>query len=223
MKSVFNFFLLLLIHSFVFSQTADSLARKDSLPVALKDSLIVTSPKIKPKDSAALAHEALKRDSTGKRIHSPRQATIRSAIIPGWGQVYNGKFWKVPLVYGAIGFPAYLFVYNKQWYNRTRYALSLVAYNITDPESLAKVHPQLLPLVTAKKEGSLINYRNSFRKDMDYSVLFTLIMWGLNVVDATVDGHLRGFDVSDQLGLRIKPALIPGSYVPGISVALNFK
>src|SRR5690349_16077345 len=58
-----------------------------------------------------------------KKVHSPRKATMRSLIIPGWGQVYNKKYWKVPIVYGAIGVPAYLFTYNKKWYDKTKYAL----------------------------------------------------------------------------------------------------
>ena len=59
-----------------------------------------------------------------------------------------------------------------------------------------------------------LNYRNEFRKNMDYSILITLMMWGLNIVDATVDGHLRAFDVSDELTLKIKPSLMTGTGVP---------
>lgn len=164
---------------------------------------------------------------SGKKGHSPRQATIRSAILPGLGQIYNRKYWKVPIVYAAIGTPAYLFFYNKQWYNRTRYALSIVANDrytgAAAADSLEKVHPQLRGLVNQKRLGSLTNYRNEFRRDMDYSILFVALMWGLNVVDATVDGHLRGFDVSDDLSMKIKPAFLPGTFTPGISLVVNFK
>jgi hypothetical protein len=105
--------------------------------------------------------------------------------------------------------------------------LSIVTNNRYDTpgaaDSLTRVHPQLLALVQGKYEGSLINYRNEFRRDMDYSVLFVLLMWGLNVVDATVDGHLKGFDVSDELSMKIKPAFIAGTMTPGISLVVNFK
>lgn len=162
-----------------------------------------------------------------KKVHSPKGATIRSLIIPGWGQVYNKKYWKVPIVYGAIGFPAYLFTYNRKMYNKTKYALSIVANNrYTGPlaaDSLERVDPQLKRLVDLKDEGSLINYRNEFRRSMDYSILFTILMWGLNIVDATVDGHLKGFDVGDELSLKIKPTMVPNTMTPGLGIVMNFK
>ncbi|WEK38178.1 MAG: DUF5683 domain-containing protein [Candidatus Pseudobacter hemicellulosilyticus] len=157
-------------------------------------------------------------DSINKAKHSPRKAAIRSAIMPGLGQIYNKKYWKVPIVYAAVGIPAGLFVYNKNWYDRTRYALSVVANNsYNNADSMARVHTRLKPLVDLKAEGSLLNYRNEFRKNMDYSILFTLLFWGLNVVDATVDAHLKDFDVSDDLSLKIKPAIIGPNYTPGVS------
>jgi hypothetical protein len=58
---------------------------------------------------------------------------------------------------------------------------------------------------------------------MDYSILFTILMWGLNVVDATVDGHLKGFDVSDELSLSIKPSSLAGTMTPGVSLVVHFK
>src|SRR6185436_17069354 len=79
--------------------------------------------------------------------HSPRKAAIRSAIIPGWGQVYNKKYWKVPIVWGALGIPAYLFADNLKWYNRTKYAYIVTVTNSSNPDSLSKVHPELLPFV----------------------------------------------------------------------------
>lgn len=155
-----------------------------------------------------------------KPKHDPRKAALRSAIIPGWGQIYNKKYWKVPLVYAAIGIPTYLVIDNNRWYNRTRYALNLIASATSGSQSwqdsLNNVHPQLRHFVDEKNSSSLINYRNEFRRNMDYSILFGLLFWGLNVVDATVDAHLKDFDVGDDLSLRIQPALLPGN-AAGIS------
>ena len=162
-------------------------------------------------DSIAL----VKKDTTKK--HSPRKAAIRSAIFPGWGQFYNKKYWKVPLAWAAVGIPIGLFVYNKNWYDRTRYALTVVAEgNQNNPDILAKVHQQLQPLVRNGQTTSLLNYRSEFRRNMDYSILFGLVLWGLNIVDATVDAHLRDFDVSDDISLRISPAILPGN-MAGVS------
>lgn len=222
MKIVLNILLLLILHQCALSQITDTLPLGDTnsiktanLPV-LADSVTYNDTLIK---STAAGLDTVVR----KRVHSPRRATIYSAILPGLGQVYNKKYWKVPIVYAAIGIPGYLFFYNKSYYNKTRYALSIVANGRTRPDSLAKVDPQLLPLVRAGNPQSLLAYRNEFRKNMDYSVLITLIMWSLNIVDATVDAHLKGFDVSDELSLKIKPTLMQGSGAPGVSLVLNFK
>ena len=70
---------------------------------------------------------------------------------------------------------------------------------------------------------SLRSYRNSYRQNVDYSVLFFLVIWGLNVVDATVDAHLKAFDVNDNLSLRIKPGYNPYTNTGGLSLVFSFK
>ncbi len=224
---------MLIIHQFVYSQATDTVPDivTDTVPDVIADTLDVPTetipviPDTIQYNEKVITKTAAGKDTTiiKKKVHSPKQATIRSALVPGWGQIYNKKYWKVPIVYAGIGIPGYLFFDNKQWYNRTRYALSVVVNELTDAESLAKVHPQLRVLVERKAEGALINYRNQFRRDMDLSILITLLMWGLNVVDATVDGHLKGFDVSDDLSMKIKPSMITGNFGAGISLVVNFK
>lgn len=175
----------------VFSQTKDSVVVKDTVTA--------------------------KADTLVKQKHSPRKAAIRSAIIPGWGQVYNKKIWKVPIVYTAIGIPAYLFFDNKKWYFETRDAARMIANDDT-ANYKTRVDEQLHVFFTTRDAlGSLINYRNEFRRNMDYSLLFVLVFWGLNIVDATVDAHLREFDISDDLSLKIKPTFLSGSSTAGVS------
>jgi hypothetical protein len=128
-----------------------------------------------------------------KKQKKPSQATIRSAIIPGWGQIYNKKYWKVPLVWGALAIPVYTFIYNKHWYEESRYAYSVKFTE--DSANYQNIDPRLQPLSLE----SLRYYRNDFRQNMDYSVLAFLLLWGLQVVDATVDAHLKGFNVNDDL------------------------
>jgi hypothetical protein len=192
-----------------------------------KDTLVV-------KDSAGtivslkpLPKEPLKKADTVKK-HSPRKAALYSAILPGLGQAYNKKYWKIPLAWAAVGIPIGFFIDNKRYYDRIRYALAVVVNNTASNttqaglDSMARVHPRLRPLVDDREEGALLYNRNQFRKNMDYSILFTLLLWGLNVVDATVDAHLRGFNVSDDLSLKIKPALIAPN-TPGITFAFTFR
>lgn len=165
-------------------------------------------------------NERKRTDTLAKKPHDPRKASIRSALLPGWGQIYNRKYWKVPLVYAAIGIPAYTFLYNKSWYDRTREAAKMLSATPPDTANFkSRVNEQLWVFFTNPGAiRSLLNYRNEFRRDMDYSVLITLLMWGLNVVDATVDGHLREFDVGEKLSFRIHPTVIPGTRAAGIRI-----
>lgn len=191
---------------------------KDTIPPA---KLVIndTTGKVIAKTPARIDTTKVQ-DSVVKRKHSPRKAAIRSAIIPGWGQVYNKKYWKVPIVGAAIGIPAWLVYYNQEWYKRTGYAVRVADAGNNLPVYLDKVDPELLALVKGKKVSTLINYRNEFRRNRDYAILFGLLFWGLNVIDATVDAHLKDFDVSNDLSFHIKPALLPGN-VAGLSVVFN--
>jgi hypothetical protein len=160
------------------------------------------------------------------RQHDPSRATIYSAILPGAGQVYNKKYWKVPIVYAAVGIPVYTFFYNKDWYQKCQYALTVTVNLATNGsvggDSLAKVAPELLPLVHSNNQTAIITNRDSFRKNQDYSVLFFLLFYGLNIVDATVDAHLKDFNVNNDLSFKIKPMFMPGPYMSaGLTVAFD--
>lgn len=169
----------------------------------------------------SVAMKTITVDSTGKKKHDPRKATIRSAILPGWGQIYNRAYWKLPLVYGALGITGYIFNYNRVQYNKVKFAY----FALVNKDS-AK-YPLVADTVLRKfvydgNSYALQNYRNEFRKDIDYSVLFFLFFWALNVVDATVDGHLKDFDVSNDLSIKIKPAFYTLPTTPlGVSVVVN--
>ncbi|HKP32169.1 MAG TPA: DUF5683 domain-containing protein [Chitinophagaceae bacterium] len=162
----------------------------------------------------------IKLDTTKKK-HSPRLAAIRSAIIPGWGQIYNKKIWKVPIVYTAIGIPTYMFIHNKKWYDKTKYAYAVASSPNPSQDSIDKVDKRLKIFVERQQATTLVNYRNELRRNMDYSILFFLLFWSLNIVDATVDAHLRDFDVSPDLSLKLKPVLNNNNY--GVGLVLTFK
>jgi hypothetical protein len=152
---------------------------------------------------------------TGKRKHNPRTATIRSAILPGWGQAYNKKYWKIPIVYAALGITAGVFNYNIKEYKKIQYAYGVLITK--DTANFKNVSKELQPFIELNAQSSLRNIRSEFRQNIDYSVLIFILMWGLNVVDATVDGHLKEFDVSDNLSLKIKPSLQSLPSTAGIS------
>jgi len=155
-----------------------------------------------------------------KQRKSYRRATLYSAVLPGAGQFYNKKYWKIPLVYAAIGIPAYLYFDNKKIYNEAQYAL-VVTINGSTGDSLNKVSPDFLPLVKSGNSIAIINVRDEARKDEDYSVLFFLLFYGLNIVDATVDAHLKDFNVNSDLSFKIKPMIMPGP-TPSAGITLAF-
>lgn len=163
--------------------------------------------KINRYDSATLAH-------------SPKKAALRSALLPGWGQIYNKKYWKLPIVYGALGTCAWVFIRNLNTYRDFRFAYR-VKYNMralgTDSALFSQIKPRLKPL----SEESLRFQRNLFRRDIDYSALIFAILWGLNVVDASVDAHLKSFDVGPDLSLHFKPGYSEMAQTNGLSLVLR--
>jgi len=159
-------------------------------------------------------------DSLAKKKHDPRKATLYSTFFPGLGQIYNRKYWKLPLVYAAVGIPAYEYFSNKAWYQRCQFAIAVVvgaqATGKINADSLSRVDPHLVTFVTGGDDNSLRSYRNEYRKDQDYSILFFLLFWGLQIVDATVDAHLMNFDVSDNLSLHLQEGPPPTPSIGGM-------
>lgn len=202
----------------------DSLYRVQSGKMAENDT---SKPAFSPVDTSKPAPKKLASNQTAKNIsdsaavkkkikepHNPRKATIRSAIIPGWGQVYNKKYWKVPIVYAALGVTGYVFFDNIKTYREVRYAYQVTAGK--DTANFDNVAPYLRVFVENNALSSLDNYRREFRRNIDYSVLVFLLFWGLNVVDATVDAHLKEFDVSPELSMKLKPLLPNNTYQLGV-------
>lgn len=161
-----------------------------------------------------------KKDSLNK-IHSPRKAAIRSAILPGLGQIYNKKYWKLPLVYGALGITAYVFFDNLTIYRdlRLAYRGKYNARVFKDSVDYFKIKPRYLPI----SEESIRFNRDQFRRNIDYSVLVFLLFWGINVIDATVDAHLKGFDINPDLSIKIKPGHSEMANTNGISLVFSIR
>jgi len=152
--------------------------------------------------------------------HNPRLASRYSALLPGLGQAYNKQYWKIPIVYGVLAIPVSTYIYNNDLYNKTKFAYTaLIKQRNGDASDVDKIDPSLKSLSI----GSLQSYRNIFRRDRDYSILWFFIGWGVNVVDATVFGHLKDFDVSDNLSMRVTPVIQPQLRQTGVSIQFNLK
>lgn len=154
------------------------------------------------------------------REYNPKVAALRSAIFPGLGQIYNKKYWKLPIVYGALGTSAAVFFYNLKNYKDTRFAYR-VKYNMRINRTDSALYPRVKDILKNYSEETLRYYRDEFRRDIDYSVVFFVLLWGLNVVDAAVDAHLKAFDVSPDLSLQLKPGHSQMAGTNGVSLVLN--
>ncbi len=180
----------------------------------------------KPNEDTLLIKGNNKADTTGKNLlaldttkkkFNPHVATFRSAVIPGWGQAYNKKYWKIPIIYGALGTTGYIFLDNKKTYKLLRQAVVLKSDTSTANDD------QIDPRFRAFSLESIRTARNIYRQNIDYSVLFFLVFWALNVVDATVDAHLKGFDVTPNITMKITPGLNYLSNSAGLSLVFTFK
>lgn len=139
--------------------------------------------------------------------HSPRKAALYSALLPGLGQAYNDKYWKIPVVYTALGIAGYSIAFNARYYNDLKNAYLIR----TDGDSTTiDEYINILP-----SEYQVIQYAEFYRKNMEISVIITAAIWTLNIVDALVDAHLYNFDISDDLSLEIRPGYraIPSGFM----------
>lgn len=170
-----------------------------------------------------------------KKAFTPRGATLRSLILPGWGQLYNKQYWKIPIAIAAVGIPIGIFIDNHSFYKQSAYAAKMGYQLYKDPSNTAGIE-HLSPIWTEYYEKIKTRYnageillteathqRNTFRKYQDYALLWTLIMWGLNVADATVAAHLKSFDVSDNLSLRIQPTIRTQLLQPEVQFIFTIK
>jgi hypothetical protein len=155
-------------------------------------------------------------DSLQVKKHSPKKATLL-ALVPGAGQIYNKKYWKLPIVYGGLGASSFLIYYFAK--ETAIYRKEYVARVNGEPEETW--NPKL---ATMQLENVLSN-RNFNRRNMEISVAACAIIYALSILDACVDAHLYYYDVSDNLSLGIKPKIDyhPVYKTPTPAVALVIK
>ncbi len=154
-----------------------------------------------------------------KKEHSPRKATIYSAVLPGAGQFYNKKYWKIPIAYIGIGAFSYFTIKNQKEFNRYKTAVLLRQDGKIDEFTDANGNQ-------IYNETALINYMDKYRKNRDLNIIGAFVVYAIQIVDANVDANLFDFDVSDQLSIKIIPNSINNYCVKepatGISCFINF-
>lgn len=155
---------------------------------------------------------------SSKYKHSPRKATLMSALLPGLGQIYNRKWWKVPIIYGGFAGVGYAIGFNQKYYSDFKKAL---VYRLDG-------NPNTVDDYVGKySSANLDELQRYYRKNRDLSIIIAVGVYLLNVIDANVDAHLFDFDVSNDLSLNIRPAQLPAYgrpvATPGLSLTLKFK
>jgi hypothetical protein len=164
-----------------FSQVVEANStRQDTTKKAIKK-----TPAIK--DSARIAIEAM-----------PRRAALNSAMLPGLGQIYNKRWWKVPLVYGGFIGIGLVFEFNQRYY---QVFLKEAQFRQENPGKTQ--NPLYAPYTT---EG-IISIKDSYRRNRDLSVLAGLGFYAINIIDAYVDAKFFRFDISDELSVKVSPAI----------------
>lgn len=125
----------------------------------------------------------------------PARASLYSAILPGLGQAYNGDYWKIPIFYGGLAVSGYCWAFNQKQFKRYKQM-----YIDASAEG-SSYNGQLSP-------ENMIWYRDKFRRFRDYSIIATVLVYALNIIDANVFAHFNNFDISDDITVDLAPGLI---------------
>jgi hypothetical protein len=151
-----------------------------------------------------------------KKKHSPLKATLMSTALPGLGQIYNGKWWKVPIVYGAFGGLIYSSVWNDS--KRSTFRSAYLLRVDDDPATVDEFDG-------VYSDANLRELVDFYQRNRDLSLIFTGVVYALNIIDASVDAHLKDFDVSDDLTLKVRPTMhqIGPNLMPAPAIALTLR
>ncbi|MBL7924019.1 MAG: hypothetical protein JNL88_07465 [Bacteroidia bacterium] len=154
-------------------------------------------------------------DTSSGKVHSVKKATLLSTFLPGAGQVYNRKIWKVPVIYAAFAGMGYLIKFNHDNYKKFDKAL-LLRYD-EDPGTVDEY-------ANIYTEDNLKSLSDFYRRNRDLSYIGFTVIYVLNIIDAHVDAHLFNFSVDDNISLQWSPLVqpAPGMANAGLSLTLSF-
>jgi len=184
-----------------------------------RNTLEVDSLKTSIKTEEVLVIDTLVAKKRAINPLAPSKAAFYSAVLPGLGQVYNKRYWKVPIVWGAIGAGIYGYTFYDNSYNelRTAFKRRKAGFLIDNPNIAETV-----------TDAQLERLQNDRQNDRDLTLLVTILLYALNVVDANVDAHLKQFNIDDDLSfdmefhpyLDVNPITTDPNY--GMAVIIKF-
>ncbi len=195
-KNILPVFVLI---AFTFTGQHSLKAQSDSALIFVSDTLIESIPQVKI------------------NRFSPHKASMYSAILPGLGQAYNKKYWKIPILYAGIGALVYAIDFNTTYYKKYKNAYR--DFLIQDPGNrsyLDVLPPNMDPSDVENNgpnaswfEDALRNKKTYYKRYRDLSYVGMALVYVLNIIDASVDAHFKTFDVSDDLSMHIDPYVTP--------------
>ncbi len=178
------------------TQSVISEIKLDSVTQARIDSLkhdAANSPQGKMAVDTTIAEKTKKQKKIDTTHYSPKKAALLALACPGLGQIYNKKYWKLPIVYGLMGGAVYFVTHQAMQLRKFNGYLTVRENGGQDP------YFDILTL------DELVDQRDFYRRNVQLASFATMFVWGLSIVDAVVDAHLHAFDINDKLSLQIKP------------------
>ncbi|HNS17457.1 MAG TPA: DUF5683 domain-containing protein [Bacteroidales bacterium] len=176
--------------------------------------------------SLSLAQDTLTAPLPGKetplqKTHSPKKASIYSAVLPGLGQAYNHKYWKIPIIYAGFGAFAYFLHTNFNEYEKFHEAYLWKVKGDTIPIDNEYIYKY-------ETADQLKNGTDYYRRNFELTCILTGVWYLLNILDATVDAHLMDYDINEDLSVHVQPGLArpttaPRQPIAGITMTLRFK
>ncbi len=151
--------------------------------------------------NAQYSKEAAIPDTTFLRQHSPHRATFYSAVLPGLGQIYNQKYWKVPVIYAGFGGLIYYAGYNNFVYNKYKSAYEVKLRIANGDTSLEDEYSYLTTTAVS-------NLKDSWRRYRDLCFIGIGLLYVAQIIDADVDAHLFDYDISEDLSMRVEPVIL---------------
>ena len=162
--------------------------------------------------------------------HSPGKAVLHSLMVPGWGQVYNRRWWKVPVIYAGLGLIAWAYLFNKTYYDET---INVVRFRqsgtVPNPGSkYYQVYQDYAPYSTQTLTDAVF----VAKRNRDLSVIGFVAAWGIQLADAYVDAKfIHSYTMDDNLSFKVKPTVLTqpmlagnfnGSIIPGLKITFTF-
>ena len=158
-------------------------------------------------------------------LHDPHKALMHSLIIPGWGQLYNHRWWKVPIIYAGLGLLVDAIVFNQKYYKMF----------LTEAELRQQGAPasELNPELINVSNSDVVTYTDLYRRNRDLCILGMLGGWGIQMIDAYIDAKFKqSYTMDNNLSFKIKPGLMTqpsyafsgaGSYIPSLTITFTLK